>query len=113
MKQGIDIEIDIFSGQPNPKIEVHGRKAKRLVTLLAQARDLLQDYTPNNGLGFRGFVIHFDNPKMETYRVDGEKLVRDGTAFYDPKLETQSYIVSLLPHTIKNLVTPFIATVPQ
>jgi hypothetical protein len=52
----LQIEIDVYSGRPNPSFEVSGPDAAELAKLL---RDLPRARTavPVLGLGYRGFVI--------------------------------------------------------
>jgi hypothetical protein len=106
----VSIEIDVFSGQPNPRIELHGQQARHLMTLLKQKRERLNDYRSKADLGLRGFLVRLEPASMETYRVVGDTLVKGVDAFHDPHREVQDYIVSVLPRAIRELVKPFIGT---
>ncbi len=55
----IEIEIDIFSGRPNPSWMLGPAEAEELMTHLRQHRlPPSDDPQPQLGLGFRGFVLH-------------------------------------------------------
>lgn len=54
------IEIDIFSGRPNPTIEFKGNEAKEILTRLKPSSKLKKDENrplPTSTLGYRGLVI--------------------------------------------------------
>jgi hypothetical protein len=106
----VSIEIDIFSGQPNPRIEYYGQEARHLRALLERKRERLNDYRSKADLGFRGFLVRLEPASMDTYRVVGDTLVKGVDAFHDPHREVQDYIVSVLPRAIRELVKPFLGT---
>ncbi|MCP3802763.1 hypothetical protein NLX83_26160 [Allokutzneria sp. A3M-2-11 16] len=54
----MEIELDVFSGVPNPRWTLSGAEARRLVALLPATPE-----PEREGLGFRGFVLH--NPERE------------------------------------------------
>ncbi|WP_043811607.1 hypothetical protein [Allokutzneria albata] len=57
----MEIELDVFSGVPNPRWTLSDAEARRLVSLLPATPDA--PGTERGGLGFRGFVLH--NPERE------------------------------------------------
>src|SRR6202011_2758131 len=57
---GLRITIDIFSGRPNPVIELEGREAKAVLERLAPVRTLKRGElvpAPESVLGYRGPII--------------------------------------------------------
>ena len=100
------IEVDMFSGRPNPGLELRGSEARQLKQLLELKRQPLNESTNNDQLGFRGFVIHSESPNHETYRVRGEIIEMGGKTFRDPAKQTQRYIVSILPKDLKAMLLP-------
>jgi hypothetical protein len=105
-----DIEIDIFSGQPNPRVELRGQAAKRLSDLLEHKRQRSQVSNFSANLGFRGFLVRLESSKNVTYRVLGDTLIKGADAFSDPNGEAQEYIMSVLPSAMKRLVEPFLGS---
>jgi hypothetical protein len=103
-----NIEIDIFSGRPNPTVELRGQKAQHLIDLLERKRERLEHYHADTDLGFRGFLVRLGFPGSRTYRVADGVVTKGDDAFYDPHQEAQGYIVSLLPPAMKTLVEPFL-----
>ena len=54
----MEIELDVFSGVPNPRWQLSEAEARHLASLLPAERE-----PARTGLGFRGFVLH--NPERE------------------------------------------------
>lgn len=53
------VEVDIFSGVPNPKWPLDADSAARLATLVLHLTPAPDEQAPSEpGLGFRGFVVH-------------------------------------------------------
>ena len=61
------ITIDIFSGRPNPVIDLSGRQAREALALLKSAgRERERDLPPVPTLGYRGLLI--ERPGMRQRR---------------------------------------------
>jgi hypothetical protein len=73
----IEIEVDIFSGVPNPRWTVTGETAAELAALVDAASAGRQSGVPDLDLGFRGFVLRgLDLPDgADQVRVRGTDLV--------------------------------------
>lgn len=108
MDDQIDVEIDIFSGRPNPRFPVRGEEAKRLLDILDSSRRPMPTPPPEAGLGFRGFLVHVNRSDPATYRVMGDVLENAGSVFSDPDEEVQAYIVSIAPAALQPLMRPFL-----
>ena len=102
------IVVDIFSGRPNPAFDLRGEEASHLRALLEQSREAVHPTPRQPGLGFRGFLIRFDHSSAPQYRVIDDIVVKGNEAFRDPTRETQNYIVSLLPASMRALVEPLL-----
>lgn len=100
------IEVDMFSGRPNPSLELRGSEARHLKQLLELKRQPLKDTEASDQLGFRGFVIRSENVDREIYRIKGGVLKIGSKAFRDPGQQTQSYIVSILPEDVRAMLLP-------
>jgi hypothetical protein len=54
------IEIDIFSGRPNPIIELTGKESRDMLSLIARTRPLEKgepSIPPGPTLGYRGLIV--------------------------------------------------------
>jgi hypothetical protein len=104
----LKIEVDMFSGRPNPGLELRGNQARRLRQLLEQKRLPLNDVEAVDQLGFRGFIVKPESASREAYRVKGEVVQIGGRAFLDPNRDTQNYILSVLPQRLKSMLRPLL-----
>ncbi|GAA4037085.1 hypothetical protein GCM10022247_73630 [Allokutzneria multivorans] len=59
----MEIELDVFSGVPNPRWTLTDAEAEHVVSLLP-ASPLETPETESEGLGFRGFRLH--NPERRS-----------------------------------------------
>lgn len=77
----IDIELDVFSGRPNPRWPLQADEARELLALLA---DLPAASPPVLGeLGYRGFLVHHAGPSP--LRVAAGRVEAEGRAAADLK----------------------------
>jgi len=90
------ITIDIFSGRPNPVIEVKGKQAREILDQVKPSKRLRRDDfpAPEHILGYRGLIIEqigsVARGRPKTFRVAagsvyGEKLFHE---IVDPDFET-------------------------
>ena len=56
----VSIELDVFSGRPNPAWALEKEEAKHLNDLL-QNLPVEQSPVPADGLGYRGFIVTIDD----------------------------------------------------
>ena len=104
----LKIEVDMFSGRPNPVLELRGSRARHLQDLIEQKRQQLHNGEADDPLGFRGFIIRLEGTGREAYRVKGEVVQIGGRAFLDPNRDTQNYILSILPKETKAMLVPLL-----
>jgi hypothetical protein len=98
----VAIEVDAFSGRPNPVTELRDAEAEKLAELLERTRDRFSDEKiATTGLGFRGFVVRIG---QKVYRVVGSVVIVDGRHFSDPGRSAERYIISVLPANLRALV---------
>jgi hypothetical protein len=81
-----EVEADLFSGRPNPKWELSGTLSARLVNDAAQL-PVIEQQEMFDGLGYRGFLVNFDqevDTETIVWRVKGEvlKISQAGTTVY-------------------------------
>ncbi|HVF55217.1 MAG TPA: hypothetical protein VM934_03655 [Pyrinomonadaceae bacterium] len=61
----ITVELDIFSGNPNPKWALSKREADNLLDRVMADRSLASPPQTVGGLGYRGFVVSADEPRWK------------------------------------------------
>ncbi|MDX2138104.1 MAG: hypothetical protein SF123_08405 [Chloroflexota bacterium] len=58
------VELDIFSGRPNPTWEMTAAQAETLTSILREMPTHVGQIPFNDGLGYRGFIIR-DSPDFD------------------------------------------------
>lgn len=93
-KADIEVELDLFAGRPNPTWKLPDDLARRLIREASQS-EVIETVEMFEGLGYRGFLVHFD--QAETWRVRGEilEITRAGSPTYK-KNKSRSIERSLL-----------------
>jgi hypothetical protein len=85
------VELDAFSGRPNPRWELSGPQATEFVTQLRALPPAPDARLSEDGLGYRGFIVRSTEGSLNGYEelrlYRGTALARQGgrtTAFSDP-----------------------------
>jgi hypothetical protein len=67
-KQGanVEVELDVFSGKPNPKWELPPDQASNVLATIASEPEVKAD-VPVPGLGYRGFLLHSGERSVRVY----------------------------------------------
>jgi hypothetical protein len=65
----ITVELDIFSGNPNPRWALSDREANDLLDRVMADRSLASPPQKVGSLGYRGFVIHVDDPRWRRVKL--------------------------------------------
>ena len=89
-RDSVRVELDVFSGRPNPHWELPQSEASEIAEKLASLPQVdVQVHIP--GLGYRGFLLHTDNQAIRVYRgyVIRERDGRATTYRDTADLETQ------------------------
>lgn len=89
-----EVELDIFSGRPNPAWTLSGEETRELLGMLENLPST-NTRSPEAGLGYRGFVVSFQDQRrrVTTVRIHGgtvERSVGESSEFFadkDRKLE--------------------------
>jgi hypothetical protein len=88
------VELDVFSGRPNPRWELDepsSRKLRELQSRLTRAREAPAEPP---GLGYRGFVYSDAGGQVRVYRG----YVRTARAFLaDPSFSIERYLLDQMP----------------
>jgi hypothetical protein len=76
----MDVEIDLFSGRPNPRVRLDPQAAEELMRRLAALRPSTGQARPRDKLGYRGLRIQTEpsgSPVAEVVVSGGVVVVRD------------------------------------
>jgi hypothetical protein len=76
----MDVEVDLYSGRPNPRFRLDPAAAAELMRRLAALPPLSGPATPRETLGYRGLRIDAgvaESPATEIVVSDGVVIVRD------------------------------------
>jgi len=82
----LEIEVDVFSGMPNPTIQLSDREEQQLVDRVLAAPEQVSgvfDTTDDLGLGYRGIIIHQVKPDSGPWaraRTSGDQPVAGAAA---------------------------------
>jgi hypothetical protein len=63
----LQIELDAFSGRPNPRWELTGAQAAEFLTLLRALPPAQGSHFTAEGLGYRGFVVSANDGQVNGY----------------------------------------------
>ena len=63
----VEVELDVFSGRPNPRWVVPGVERDSLLNMVASLREA-QGPMPSTGLGYRGFILRDGNREILVFR---------------------------------------------
>lgn len=92
------VEIDIFSGRPNPKWELGRTDLVALLTLLRQTKKVKTRVDTSDGLGFRGFKVSFATRggQRELY-VRGNSVSDGAKRFSDDHKTIEKFLLGKMP----------------
>jgi hypothetical protein len=97
------VELDIFSGRPNPSWTVRREDQAKLVTLL---RDDLMEKARSDAappLGYRGFIVRFTSDRGENHIHVFDGLIEfDKESYRDRERAVEKFIISIMPRELKD-----------
>ena len=88
------VELDVFSGRPNPRWELDEERTRELRQLESRLIPARQAAPEPPGLGYRGFVYADAGGQVRAYR-GYVKTAR--TVLADPSLSVEKYLLNQLP----------------
>jgi hypothetical protein len=94
------IELDIFSGRPNPRWKLDEPAGQRLVELQRGLKPTADRPPGPPGLGYRGFVYAIDDHTWRAF--DGFVAGSDGV-LVDPHRAIERWLVEQLPAEYRDL----------
>jgi hypothetical protein len=96
----LQIELDAFSGRPNPRWELTGAQAAEFLTLFRALPRAQGSYSLGDGLGYRGFVVRANGRSVDGYDdirlYRGTVLARHGDQidkFSDPERVLERWLL--------------------
>ncbi|WP_155809838.1 hypothetical protein [Bradyrhizobium sp. URHA0013] len=92
------VEIDVFSGRPNPTWELGRRDLTALLRLLEKLSKVKSAAGAANGLGFRGFKVSFATrgTQRELY-VKGNSVTDGPQRFSDNHKIVEKFLLAKMP----------------
>lgn len=88
------IELDIFSGRPNPRWRLDGHTSRRLLEVQERMKIRPGDPPQIPGLGYRGFLYTVEHV---TWRAWGRALLGPTVVLADPERAIEGLLLSTLP----------------
>ncbi|MBS0248754.1 MAG: hypothetical protein JSR61_19220 [Proteobacteria bacterium] len=94
----VKVEIDVFSGRSNPSWILSQDEQRRLVGLLDLETHRQVPGASNDGLGFRGFIIHVGDREIH---VRGTIVLKDGASFLDRSKSVEKFLLETMPEELR------------
>jgi hypothetical protein len=99
----ITVELDIFSGRPNPTWTLGPAQRTSLLSLLREANERAASPSVIPGLGYRGFVVTVTSPAgSEIVRVGDGSIEAAGQRFVDSNRAVEEFIAASMPRDLKD-----------
>jgi hypothetical protein len=98
----VTIELDIFSGRPNPSWVLEDEDRKKLLKLLSADRSAKDGANDSSELGYRGFFVRITSElgKQEIHVGNGS--IEIGRRFYhDAERMLERFIIASMPKDLK------------
>jgi hypothetical protein len=94
------VELDIFSGQPNPRWRLNDQDTDELRQLLTRLALATESAPEPPGLGYRGFLLTDDTGQSRAYK--GHVTTPDGV-YTDPGSSVERFLLDRIPPEYQEL----------
>jgi len=94
------VELDIYSGRPNPRWKLDASASQELKSLLSRLGVSNSKPVEPPGLGYRGFLLA-DNGN--TYRVYRGSLITPDAVLADPSYTVERFLLTGFPDELREL----------
>jgi hypothetical protein len=94
------VELDIFSGQPNPRFELDEQSSETLRQLLTRLALATERPPEPPGLGYRGFLLTDDTGQSRAYK--GHVTTPAGV-YADPGSSIERFLLGRIPPEYQEL----------
>ena len=103
---GATVELDVFSGRPNPSWTLTPAQGVKLRQLLRAVRDLPKAHKrgppAEPGLGYRGLILRISvGSTTETWRVGQGAAEFDGQSYPDNGRHIEIYVLDTMPPDLR------------
>jgi hypothetical protein len=102
------VEIDLFSGRPNPSFKLDPPATHELLGLLGNLKQSDVKAVRRDGLGFRGFAVSVEG-QPQLY-VSGPAVSAGSEQFVDEAQTIERFLLSRIPADLKR---EFLGALPQ
>ena len=99
----LHVEVDVFSGRPNPGWLLDGDASQKLRRVLADLTPSQSSAADPPGLGYRGFLVADDG---RSYRIYGTWVTMGSATFADPNRVAEQFLVEHMPVDLKSTLAP-------
>jgi len=107
----VTVELDVFSGRPNPTWSLEQPERDVLLQLLRARNAEARARWEPPGLGYRGFVLHIaSDGKVEVVRVGGGTIEAGATVRIDRDRAVEAHLLRTMPAELR---TQFLSLLPQ
>jgi hypothetical protein len=105
------VELDIFSGRPNPTWTLTASEASDLASRISKLTHIeTKEQRPGN-LGYRGFIVQDDNQTIRAYQGIIEVSIQKAVVFYrDPQRQVELWLLAIARPPLDQDLTTGIAT---
>jgi hypothetical protein len=100
----VTVEVDVYSGRPNPSWQLDAAQAHSLLRMLDDVQRSGRRRQPcvNPGLGYRGLTLRIvERAGTTNWRVFRHCLEHDGQAFDDAGARVQAFLLRSMPPSLK------------
>jgi hypothetical protein len=94
------VELDVFSGRPNPRWELDEDSAESLRLLISGLPPATGVPQEPSGLGYRGFVFTTADGPARAY---GGYIITPGAVLADPSSRIERFLLDRLPPELEKL----------
>ena len=94
------VELDIFSGRPNPRWQLDEQGAEALRELLSRLAATTDSPPEPPGLGYRGFLLTDETGK---FRACGGYVTRPDGAYADPTSSVERFLRDRIPNSTSSV----------
>ena len=99
----VTVELDVFSGRPNPSWVLGPAEAAALQQLVHAQDAVAPPPAPPPGLGYRGFVVTLGSGSArEVLRIRGGSIERQGQSYRDPGRTVEKYLIQTMPDELRS-----------
>ena len=104
------VELDVFSGRPNPEWEVTGAEASNLLTLLGrlvEERAVHKEKLQSSPLGYRGLTLTAIHGRIRrTWRIANSEILSDDKVFADTRNVIEMAALATMPVELRATLGP-------